>query len=246
MHHNLTDDEAEYRQSREMPVFSPTASLLLLLAALFSAGTSSAEDASSAALRLACAGDSNTIKGYPAILQSMLGDDWTVDAYATGAATVLDGTLQPYRRSDEYRSLLASSPDVVIIMLGANDARHQYWDLNGTPAHEFKQGYLELIRELQELDSMPEILVATPPPIYPGRAAEGRWELARIRDNLTDGVIPLIREVAAEAEGATLVDVYGHMSASGGSSSLSLDGIHYNSAGYRKMCGVFEAALIAD
>ncbi|EJK54674.1 hypothetical protein THAOC_25678 [Thalassiosira oceanica] len=52
--------------------------------ALFSAGTSSAEDASSAALRLACAGDSNTIKGYPAILQSMLGDDWTVDAYATG------------------------------------------------------------------------------------------------------------------------------------------------------------------
>lgn len=229
-----------------MPMFSRTVSLLLLLlAALFSAGTSSAEDASSAALRLACAGDSNTIKGYPAILQSMLGDDWTVDAYATGAATVLDGTLQPYRHSDEYRSLLASSPDVVIIMLGTNDARHQYWDEMRTPTHEFKQGYLELIRELQELDSMPEILVATPPPIYPGRGPEGRWELARIRDNLADSVIPLIRGVATEAEGATLVDVYGHMSASGGSSDLSLDGIHFNSAGYRKMCGVFEAALIA-
>ena len=229
-----------------MPMFGPNISLLLLIVALFSFldGTSSAEDTPSAALRLACAGDSNVMKGYPAILQSMLGDDWTVAAYATGAATVLDGTLQPYRLSDEYRSLLSSSPDVVIIMLGTNDARHQYWD-EMRPSHEFKQGYLELIRELRGLDSTPEILVATPPPIYPGKGPEGRWDLARIRDNLSDSVIPLIREVAAEADGATLVDVYGHMSASGGSSGLSLDGIHYNSAGYRKMCGVFEAALLA-
>ena len=243
-------------------MFPLTVFLLLLL--VFSTGTSSAEDTSSATIRLACVGDSNTINGYPAILQSMLGDDWTVNVYATGDATILDGTLQPYRSTDEYQSLLASSPDVVIIMLGTNDARHQYWDpleegetvFDGTPSQEFRQGYYDLIMELRGLDSTPEILVATPPPIYPGMAAEGssRWELARMRDNLMDlalgfGVIPLIHELLfsmspADAEGVKLVDVYRHMSGSGGSSGLTTDGIHYSSAGYRKMSEVFEAALI--
>ena len=234
-----------------MPMFPLSVFLLLLL--VFSTGTSSAEDTSSATIRLACVGDSNTINGYPAILQS--GDDWTVNVYATGDATILDGTFQPYRSTDEYQSLLASSPDVVIIMLGTNDARHQYWDpleegetvFDGTPSQEFRQGYYELIMELRELDSTPEILVATPPPINPGGlAVDGRWAMARMRDNLNDGVIPLIREVAAEAEGVKLVDVHGHMSASGGVVDLMDDGVHYSSAGYKKMCEVFEAALMAD
>ena len=237
-------------------MFSSSISLLLLLAAvLLSAGLSSAEAPSSGPRRLACAGDGNTINGYPAILQSMLGDDWTVDVYATGAATILDGTLRPYRRTDEYRSLLASSPDVVIIMLGTNDARHQYWDgleerdtdFVGKPSQEFRQGYYDLITELRGLDSTPEIMVATPPPINPGGlAVDGRWAMARMRDNLNDGVIPLIREVAAEAEGVKLVDVHGHMSALGGVVDLMDDGVHYSSAGYKKMCEVFEAALMAD
>ena len=102
----------------------------------------------------------------------------------------------------------------MIIMLGTNDARPLYWDkleerdtdFEGTPSQEFRrQGYLELIRELRGLaglDSAPEILVATPPPIYPEKAAEKRPEdLAIRRDNLVDDVIPLIREVAEEAEG---------------------------------------------
>ncbi|EJK45176.1 hypothetical protein THAOC_36222 [Thalassiosira oceanica] len=233
--------------------------LFLIFAALLLAGpsalASTAEDDTPSPRRLACAGDSNTNKGYPAMLQSMLGDGWTADAYAAGAATVIDGTLRPYRRTDEYRSLLASSPNVVIVMLGTNDARPLYWDelgerdtgFEGNPSQEFRHGYLELIRELRGLDSGPEVLVTTPPPIYPEKAAEKRREdLARRRDNLVGQVIPLIREVAAEAEGATLVDVHGHMSASGGSADLTHDGVHYNGAGYRKMCGVFEAALIAD
>ena len=237
----------------------PPSLLLLLFAALRSAGpsalASAAEDDAPLPRRLACAGDSNTNKGYPAILESVLGEGWTADAYAAGAATVLDGTLRPYRRTDEYRSLLSSSPDVVIIMLGTNDARPLYWDeigerdtdFEGTPSQEFKRGYLDLIRELRGLDSAPEIFVATPPPIYPEKAAERRREdLARRSDNLVGGVIPLIREVAAEAGGTTLVDVHGHMSASGGSADLTHDGVHYSSAGYRKMCGVFEAALIVD
>lgn len=195
---------------------------------------------------IACVGDSNTQRGYPKILQQKLGAEWKAVNCGISAATILDGTLRPFHKMEQYNTALGSKANVIIIMLGTNDANPRWWDaerktaFDGPPAAEFKAGYMKLIKDLQAMDSKPQLLLAIPLPVFPERAKPANQENTEgRRANLVNKVIPLIREVAAETK-LPLVDIHGYLS---DSESLSTDGVHFNHAGDVKMCEALAAAV---
>ena len=122
------------------------------------------------AVKVSCVGDSITQgsglpdpgkNAYPSQLQSLLGDTWKVGNFGVSGRTLLKKGDFPYWNEKAYQDALASSPDVVIIMLGTNDTKPQNW------AHEteFVADYTELVKSFQALASKPRIYVCRPCPV---------------------------------------------------------------------------------
>ena len=74
--------------------------------------------------RVACLGDSITqITGYPADLQTLLGNSSIVGNFGVSGSTVDFYTDKPYFFEPNSGTLQNFEPTTVIIMLGTNDAR---------------------------------------------------------------------------------------------------------------------------
>jgi len=80
-------------------------------------------DANTNVTRVACIGDSITQgSGYPDRLQELLGSDYEVGNFGVDGSTVSQETAMPYMRQDKFIDAMEFKPDIVIIMLGTNDA----------------------------------------------------------------------------------------------------------------------------
>jgi acyl-CoA thioesterase I len=146
-------------------------------------------------VRVACAGDSIT-EGteYPNDLALMLGANYSVGNFGVGGSTVSLQSDKPYMNQTKFQSLKDFSPNIVIIMLGTNDAYPSRQQALGN----FTSDYEKLIASLQTLSTKPKIFLALPPPIF-------NDSLGPDNTILVQNVIPLIRQVASET-GLPLVD----------------------------------------
>lgn len=129
-------------------------------------------------ITVACVGDSITEGvgsssyskyNYPSILQKLLGGGFKVVNCGKSGAYVMNldseynvkAESRPdlwYPATEQYNILMASSPDVVIVMLGTNDAR----SMTAVPAEDvFETDYKKLIADIASLDSNPEIYLST-------------------------------------------------------------------------------------
>ncbi|MCW4028708.1 MAG: GDSL-type esterase/lipase family protein [Candidatus Bathyarchaeota archaeon] len=167
---------------------------------------------SSSPIRVACVGDSIT-KGfhYPQILGELLGPTYVVQNFGTGGASVAQNAKTPYINQSIFLAAKKFQPDIVIIMLGTNDAspiNHQY---NGT----FVSDYLKLINQFRELDSAPQIWLVEPPPIFNNGTGLSTHFFA-------DTIVPLIQQTAQQAQ-LPLIDLYTVMA---NRSDLLWDGVH--------------------
>ena len=174
--------------------------------------------ANSYPIRVACVGDSIT-EGteYPMILQVLLGDNYTVGNFGVGDSTVLLSTNKPFMYQIEFQNAVSFKPNIIIIMLGTNDARPDYF----THIDEFMGDYKELVGEFEVLDkSKPKIWLVIPPPIF-------NDSLGPTNANLVEGVIPRIQEVAEELN-LPLIDVYSPLA---DHADYFWDGVHPNSEG---------------
>ena len=155
-------------------------------------------------LRVACVGDSITYgdklddratQSYPAVLQRLSQGRFTVDNFGVNSATALSGI--PFRSwidTPACPAALASSPDLVVIMLGIND--RAYPNLHARYSADLRA----LVQRFQALPSAPRLFLCTLTPIAP---EEHQTSANRtIRDTMN----PAIRTVAAET-GATLIDL---------------------------------------
>jgi len=109
----------------------------------------------------------------------------------------------PYWTQSAFGSSLAFQPNIVVIMLGSNDAKPQNWRY-GT---NFVSDYLDLISRYANLTSSPSIYLCTPcPPIPPGA-----FNISP--DTVQTSVVPAVRLVSAQAQ-RLLIDVntamFGH------------------------------------
>ena len=189
-------------------------------------------------IKVACIGDSITEgsglvnqskTAYPVILDSILGDPYSVLNCGRSSATMLkDGNL-PYWNCKEFYNVFAFDPDIIIIKLGTNDTKPKNWN-----AENFEKDYQALIDTVNTIQNKPKIYVCLPVPAY--RAVWG------INDStLTAGVIPIIKKIA-RINHLTIIDLYSPM---GNQPENFPDGIHPDENGAKNMA-VFVAKRIKE
>jgi acyl-CoA thioesterase-1 len=148
-------------------------------------------------IRVACIGDSITaVSDYPVDLQGMLGRNYTVSNFGVVSATLLSTAYKPYIYEKAMQRAKLSQPNIIVIMLGTNDAHVGNYPLMDS----FVADYEDLISEFQVILSKPEIFLVKPPPIFTN-------ELGLTNANLVEEVIPRIEQVAKEL-GLLTIDIY--------------------------------------
>jgi acyl-CoA thioesterase I len=169
-------------------------------------------------IKVACIGDSITAGfGYPEDLQKFLGEKYTVENFGFGGATVsLDGET-PYMRDTIFIEAKTSQPNIVIIMLGTNDALPNLEQYGGS----FINDYITLISEFQALASKPQIWLVKPPPIFHNGTGLSTEFFEQI-------IIPNIEEIAEKTH-LPVIDVYSALMDR--LDCFPYDGVHPNSSG---------------
>jgi len=190
------------------------------------------------AINVACVGDSIThgsgtkdpkTQSYPSQLGTMLGDHYKVGNFGVSGATLLNHGDKPYQKQKLFKDALASSPDVVVIMLGTNDSKPQNWKFKG----EFVGDYKNLIDQFKDLPTHPKIFVCLPPPV-PGKGNYGINEAGVTEE------IPMIKQVAKD-EHAAVIDVH---SAFEGHADLLPDRVHPNAQGAGILAKTVDQGLV--
>jgi lysophospholipase L1-like esterase len=148
--------------------------------------------------RVACIGDSLTqFSEYPYVLTNKLGDNYTIRNFGVSATTVALDSATPYMDTTEFQEALRFNPNIVIIMLGTNDARPDHFQYNNT----FIDNYITLIHAFQKLPSNPKIWIVLPPPVFNNRT----WSINP--EYFEQTIIPNIKQVANKTN-LPLIDVY--------------------------------------
>ncbi|MCL2643636.1 MAG: GDSL-type esterase/lipase family protein [Candidatus Bathyarchaeota archaeon] len=153
---------------------------------------------SSKPIRVACVGDSLTQSTeYPYNLMNKLGDNYVLRNFGAGSTTVNLASETPYMESTLFQDALDFKPNIVIIMLGTNDAQPSLFPYNGT----FVGDYITLIQAFQKLSSNPEIWLVLPPPLFDNHTGHISPEY------FDQTILPGIQQVANETN-LPVIDVY--------------------------------------
>ncbi|PVX26901.1 MAG: hypothetical protein CW691_00015 [Candidatus Bathyarchaeum sp.] len=168
-------------------------------------------------VRVGCVGDSITeLTDYPSYLQTLLGTSYEIGNFGVCGATVRVDSFTPYLDQGAFTRVTEFQPDVIILMLGTNDARTD----NYKSIDSFVANYKNLISKLKGLNSKPKIFLVKPPPLFPN-------DLELSPTDLKDGVIPKIEQVAAELD-LQLIDLYSVLE---NRPDCFEDGVHPNDKG---------------
>lgn len=114
-----------------------------------------------------------------------------------------------FMETENYKEMLTSNPDFVIVMLGSNDAKKPTWDQTGVAA--FKENYPKYLKAFLELPSKPKVFAAVPPAVLPC------FDPTKDKDtflNVTviNDILPkLIPELVKDVEGVELIDIRKYM-----------------------------------
>lgn len=202
-------------------------------------------------VRVSCMGDSITFglmatsgeHSYPSNLQRMLGDNYCVSNFGRSGATVIndfepiEDRYLPYTKTQECRAAMKSEPDIVVLMLGMNDANptHHFNESNGGPLSEYYIGFYEkilteLIENIKNLSTSPKVYLVKTTQML--RSVEEGFEPDYVR-NFTENLVILrtIQEKVAKAQNIDIIDTYDDMQ----DSSYYEDGCHLTDEGYKKL-----------
>lgn len=180
-------------------------------------------------VRVACIGDSITISSqYPLDLWASLGSGYIVGDFGVGGAAVADSTGMGYMHLTGLEVAKQFKPDIVILMLGTNDA-YTYLKQNST---EFTNDYLTIIDEFQSLSKKPTIYLVEPIPIYSN-------QVSLSDELLVQKIIPDIQQVANQT-GLKVIDAHTPLQ---NHPELYLDGIHPTADGAKVLADVIYAGI---
>lgn len=122
-------------------------------------------------IRVACVGDSITygalipnwyFNNYPRQLDELLGEGYHVANFGATDRTASSTGDNPYTDEKIYRESLSFQPDIVVLMLGTNDAKPHNWP----GKKQFEREYEKLVDSYLKLESDPTVFIAYPPSIF--------------------------------------------------------------------------------
>lgn len=157
-------------------------------------------------------------RAYPEQLGKLLGEGYDVRNFGHNGVTALRESGRPFWKMPEFEAARAFEPNLVVVMLGTNDAVNtaDVWQ-------QVHDDLLWLVKHFQSLPSKPQVVVMTPPPLMPGYP-KGESRLANLRDKVS----PMVRKLA-ETEKLTLVELQTESKLT--DPSLYHDKVHLNEAG---------------
>lgn len=166
---------------------------------------------------------------YPEHLQTLLGEEeFQVLNHGADNRSLLDTAQNPYVDDPAHRLSQEAEPDIVLIMLGTNDARDPAWD-----ADAYEEQLTAFVEEYQQLGSAPDVHLMTPPPVFENR---GGLDPSIVSDH----VRPIVEGVAGST-GAGLIDIYAVLEDR--PELMSEDGIHPSARGYETIASAVHDAL---
>lgn len=221
-------------------IFTVLVSILLVLALVVAggfaylyfngmSGMSNTTEAKEGQTRIACVGDSITYghgisnwpeNNYPTVLQKLLGSAYHVNNYGVSSFAVQDTADRPYMTLAHYQESLAYDADVVVFMMGSNDAKPENW----IDAASFRAD-LETILDTYEAA---EIILCTPASAF---FLDGQTEGVTSHDiqPLVVNEIAEICRTVAQERGYTLIDI--HTLTAAHPEWFSNDGVHPSNEG---------------
>ena len=173
-----------------------TALGIVILAASLAIFLHGTQSVAASPVRVACVGDSITSDTqYLNVLSTMLGTNYSVGNFGVGRTTVSLQFDKPYMRQPAFREAQTFNPDIVLIMLGTNDAY-----LSQQQRENFAGDYKSLIVPFQSLPSNPRIYIVVPPPVFNNTLG--------LPAAVLDGdVIPKVNQTATDL-GLPTIDTY--------------------------------------
>lgn len=177
-------------------------------------------------IKIACVGNSITYgsgvvnrekNAYPAQLQQLLGDSYTVKNYGVSGRTLLKKGDYPYLETNEYKEALNFIPDIVFIKLGTNDSKSH----NRIHLDEFESNYNELINSFKKKNKNTRIVLLLPVPAFTTDSTR-IWNPV-----IKDKIIPMTQTVAFKTH-TEVIDLY-HLFVD--KQNLIPDGVHPSGLG---------------
>ncbi|MBR2045586.1 MAG: hypothetical protein IJ958_05565 [Agathobacter sp.] len=191
-------------------------------------------------IKVACIGDSITYghgvtnwetENYPAVLQTLLGDEYFVANYGFIGACVNSDGDKPYTQQSVYQKSLDLDADIIVFMLGTNDSKAENW----TDADTFVKAYGEL------LDTY--FADGRQPKVYIGLCAES-FDIENptmeygIQPEVVDQIATAIQTAYADKD-VEIIDI--HSLTTAHPEWFAEDGVHPNTEGAKSI-----AETIAD
>lgn len=194
-------------------------------------------------IRVACVGDSITfgmlalpraLNTYPAQLQKLLGDNYSVHNFGVNGHTAQKAADQPYWHHKDFERSSEYAPNVVVIMLGTNDAKSVNWK----GSQQFIQDYGDLVTHYQSLPSKPVIYLMSPPAAFTqsGNTGPNFGVSVAAVDEITVGIKQLAQE-----RGLVFIDI--NAATAKHPEYFTMDGIHPDATGTKLIAETVYAAM---
>ena len=173
-------------------------------------------------------GLSSGMYAWPAQLQKLLGDGYSVLNCGVSGTTLSRGGDVSYWNTSRYTTAKKTNPQILIIALGTNDADPNRWSQYGA---DFKKDYLAMVEEFRAGGAAPIIYCTLAPPLFPITRSQNV--------NVENNLMPQVRELA-ETLGAHVIDFHTSLTQE---SALFPDGTHPNVEGAGRLAALAAEAI---
>ena len=180
-----------------------------------------------------CASNRN-VSSWPAVLGKLAGID--IINHGKSGKYLRKKGREPYWTESVYDYTLKLHPDLIIVMLGTNDARPHSWN-----EESYKEDLIEMVDKFQKIASKPKVYVMIPPAMY--------QPFKEIKPAIVNTKLPrAVRDAHAQMNNVTLInsrDVLGGLKLEHNSwfcndckPMLYCDGCHPDDKGY-ELLGIY-------
>ena len=203
-------------------------------------------------IKVACVGDSITYghgisdwtkNSYPAVLQELLGEKYHVANFGSSGACVNPEGDQPYVNRDIYKEALSYDADIIVFMMGTNDAKPENW----TDAEGFMQDYIELLGSLCDGEKTPQIYLALCTEAYYTEDADKSTGITSfdIQPAIIDEIVDAI-DMRASLSSVFMRTIDIHSLSEAHPEWFEADGIHPNNDGAKAIAEMVAKAIQSE
>jgi lysophospholipase L1-like esterase len=162
----------------------------------------------------------------------MLGSNYVVGNFGVSGSTVSLDSSKPYMNESKFKEALDFNPDIIVIMLGTNDANPEI-----TPNETgFDTDYSQLVTAFQQLEGKQLIWIVKSPPIFTHNSSYNNTVL-------TTTFLPEI-DILSDNLNLPTVDIYDALI---NHSEYFADGVHPTSDGATVIAAnIYDAITLPD